>query len=114
MEDITYGKLLKELRRQKNVAQRDLANSVGVDFSYISKIENDRLQPPSAETTIKICKVLGVASEGLLSLSGKVSSEMRDTITSSQSAIKFLNVVKEMQLTDEEWEKLTTKLKKLR
>ncbi|MBX2968246.1 MAG: helix-turn-helix transcriptional regulator [Cyclobacteriaceae bacterium] len=114
MDEMTYGKLLKELRRQKGVAQRDLAAAVGVDFSYISKIENDRLQPPSADTTIKICEVLNVPSEVLLSLSGKVSSEIRNTITSSQSAIKFLNAVKEMQLTDEEWDKLTTKLKKLR
>jgi HTH-type transcriptional regulator, competence development regulator len=114
MEEITYGKLLKELRRQKGVAQRDLAASVGVDFSYISKIENDRLQPPSADTTIKICEALGVPNEVLLSLSGKVSSEMKDAMTSSQSAIKFLHAVKDMQLTDAEWDKLTSKLKKLR
>ena len=114
MNEMTYGKLLKELRRQKGIAQRDLAVAVGVDFSYISKIENDRLQPPAADTTIKICEVLGVANEVLLSLSGKVSAEMRGTMTSSQSAVKFLNTVKEMQLTDEEWDKLTSKLKKLR
>jgi len=114
MDEITYGKLLKELRRQKGVAQRDLAASVGVDFSYISKIENDRLQPPSADTTIKICESLGVPSEVLLSLSGKVSTQIKDTITSSQSAIKFLNAVRDMQLTDDEWDKLTSKLKKLR
>jgi HTH-type transcriptional regulator, competence development regulator len=114
MDEITYGQLLKELRRQKGVAQRDLADKVGVDFSYISKIENDRLQPPAADTTIKICNVLGVPSEMLLSISKKLGTEIQDVIASSQAAIKFMNEVKQMQLSDEEWNQLTTKLKKLR
>jgi len=114
MEEITYGQLLKELRRQKGVAQRDLAERVGVDFSYISKLENDRLQPPAADTTIKICEVLGVPHEMLLFLSKKVSTEIQGVISSSQAAIKFMNAVKQMQLSDEEWNQLTTKLKKLR
>jgi transcriptional regulator with XRE-family HTH domain len=114
MEEITYGKLLKALRRQKAIAQRDLAEKVGVDFSYISKIENDRMPPPAADTTIKICEVLGVPHEMLLSMSKKVGTEVQSVISSSQAAIKFMNEVKQMQLSDEEWTQLTTKLKKLR
>ncbi|MCB0594832.1 MAG: helix-turn-helix transcriptional regulator, partial [Phaeodactylibacter sp.] len=44
----TFGPLLKEVRRSKQVSQRELAERVGVDFSYISKIENNRLAPPAA------------------------------------------------------------------
>jgi len=47
----SFGQLLKHIRREKGVSQRDLADQVGVDFSYISKIENDRMPPPSADTS---------------------------------------------------------------
>ena len=109
-----FGTLLKEIRRSKQVSQRELAGKVGVDFSYISKIENNRLAPPAADTIIKICDALAIPSEILLSHAGKVSSDMKDTITSSPAAIRFMNEVKSMKLTDDEWGKLSDNLKKLR
>ena len=54
----TFGHNLRELRRSKDVSQRELAEKVGVDFSYISKLENDRLPPPAADTIVKIAKSL--------------------------------------------------------
>lgn len=110
----TFGQLLKNIRRDKGVSQRDLAEKVGIDFSYISKIENDRLPPPAADTIIRISKILGVSEEVLLSNSKKISSDMTNTISSSMSAMKFMNEVKAMGLSEHEWEHLTQSLKKLR
>lgn len=109
-----FGTLLKEIRRSKQVSQRVLAERVGVDFSYISKIENNRLAPPAADTIIKICEVLEVPSEVLLAHAGKVSSEMKDAITASPAAVRFMNEVKTMKLTDDEWGALSDNLKNLR
>ena len=110
----TFGQLLKSIRREKGISQRDLAEQVGIDFSYISKIENDRLPPPAAETTIKISNILGVSEEILLSNSKKISADMSNAISSSASAIKFMNEVKDMRLSEHEWEQLTMNLKQLR
>lgn len=109
-----FGTLLKEVRRSKQVSQRELADRVGVDFTYISKIENNRLAPPAADTIVKICEALNVPSEVLLAQAGKVSSDMKDAITSSPAAVRFMNEVKNMRLTDDEWETLSHNLKKLR
>jgi transcriptional regulator with XRE-family HTH domain len=109
----TFGTVLKNIRRLKNISQRELADKVGVDFTYISKIENDRLPPPSAETVIKISEVLGSPKEILLSQSGKVSNDLKD-VMSSPEAIKFLHEVKEMNLSSSEWQSLHRKLKSLR
>ena len=109
-----FGTLLKEVRRSKQVSQRELADRVGVDFSYISKIENNRLAPPAADTIVKICEALDVPSEVLLAHAGKVSSEMKDAITSSPAAVRFMNQIQEMKLTDDEWNQLSDNLKKLR
>ncbi len=109
----TFGTLLKEIRRSKNISQRDLAKSVGCDFTYISKIENDRLPPPAADTIQKICTVLETPSEILMANSGKVSTEVRDMVTNPE-AIKFLQEVHQMNLSDTEWKALHNQLKSLR
>jgi transcriptional regulator with XRE-family HTH domain len=110
----SFGQLLKNIRREKGVSQRDLADQVGVDFSYISKIENDRMPPPAADTIIKIAHILEVSEGILLANSKKISTDMSNAISSSPSAIKFINEVQHMGLSDNEWERLTQSLKKLR
>lgn len=111
---ITFGQLLRDCRRSGNVSQRDLATKVGVDYTYISKVENDRLQPPSAETIEKIAAVLGIPSTDLLMYARKIPTEVRDTLHDNPDAIKFLSEASNMNLSNEEWGLLTEKLKHLR
>ena len=110
----TFGQVLRELRRSKGISQRDLAEKVGVDFSYISKIENDRLPSPAADTIVKICEALEVSPDKLLALSGKIPSKLRDTIGSSPAAMQFIRGAQSMGLTEEEWKELTKQLERLR
>lgn len=109
----TFGQNLRELRRAKGISQRDLADQVSVDFTYISKLENDRMPPPAADTIVKICDVLGVPSDELLASTGKVPTQMKEILT-SPSALTFMRHAHEMKITDGEWEKLTKRLKRLR
>jgi len=110
----TFGEALKESRRLKGISQRDLAEIVGVDFSYISKVENDRLPPPSADTTLKICSALEIETESLLALTRKLPSEATQMLSSSAASQKFVKEAGEMNLTDDEWQQLTLGLKHLR
>ncbi len=110
----TFGQILKEARRAKNISQRDLADKVGVDFSYISKLENDRMPPPSAETLIKMAEILKEPQDLFLATAGRLDSEIKDIITGNPEAIKFLSEAKEMQITNNEWNQLLMNLKKLR
>jgi len=110
----TFGRVLRELRRSRGISQRNLAAKVGVDFSYISKIENDRLPPPAADTIVKICNALEVSPDSLLALSGKIPKELKEAIGSSPAAMQFIRSAQSMGLTEEEWKKLTKQLKRLR
>lgn len=110
----TFGQALRELRRSKDITQRGLAEKVGVDFSYISKIENDRLPPPAADTIVKICSAMEAPPDTLLALSGKIPSELRNSIGSSPGAMQFVRSAQSMGLTEEEWKELTKQLKRLR
>jgi transcriptional regulator with XRE-family HTH domain len=52
---MTFGKTLQKIRRDKGLTQRDVANAISMDYSYYSKLENDRLgYNPTTETIEKI------------------------------------------------------------
>ena len=41
----TLGALLRKLRKNKGVGIKTAAPAIGVDYSYLSKIENDKVVP---------------------------------------------------------------------
>jgi transcriptional regulator with XRE-family HTH domain len=110
----SFGNTLRNIRRKRSVSQRDLAQKVGVDFSYISKLENDRTPPPSADTIVKISEVLSVEPAVLLSLSGKLPSNVKAMLGGSLAALEFLAEAKSLSLREEDWKSLTKRLKNLR
>lgn len=110
----TFGQLLKELRRAKGISQRDLAELVEVDFSYISKVENDRLPPPAADTVVKICGVLEAPPDELLAATGKLPSDVKEMIGGNIAAMQFMRQAQGMDLSEQEWHSLTKRLKRLR
>jgi transcriptional regulator with XRE-family HTH domain len=113
MED-RFGEVLREKRRAAGISQRRLAERVGLDFSYISKLENGRLPPPAADTIVDICRVLGARPEELLALTGKLPSGVQETVGTSEAAQEFLQEARQMRLTDAEWQQMVRSLKRLR
>ena len=74
-----FGPYLRELRRQRRLTQQQLADAVGVDFTYLSKIENSRVGPPSEATIRKFAAVLQTDPEEMLARAAKVGPELRQT-----------------------------------
>ncbi len=109
-----FGQILREARRSAGVSQRDLAGTVGVDFSYISKVENGRLPPPAADTIVRICEALGLVPDRLLAATGKMPSEVGRMLGGSPSALRFMREAYQMALTDDEWMAMVGQMRKLR
>jgi len=59
---------------------RRVAGQLGIQPSYLSKVERGEVAPPSEETIVKLASVLRVDSDVLLALAGKVSLELRQVI----------------------------------
>lgn len=68
-----FGERLRELRKARRMSQRDLAEMVEVDFTYISKIENNQTPLPSATTIHRIAQALDADEGELLLLAGKIA-----------------------------------------
>jgi len=89
-----FGKRLKSLRKEYKITQRSLAEEVNVDFTYISKMENGKLDNfPSIEIIIKIAKVLKTDPDELILLAKKVPDSLRETIVADELAAAFLRKV---------------------
>lgn len=77
---MTFGKTLQKIRRSKEITQRDVAKAIGMDFSYFSKLENDRFDSkPTRETIDKIADALTCTFEErneLLASAGRVTQEI--------------------------------------
>jgi transcriptional regulator with XRE-family HTH domain len=81
---------IRKLRKQRGFTQRKLADAVGIDFTYLSKIENDNLPySPSVTTLRKLAQVLQVDELDLLRLAEKLPIEL-NAITNSEVGIRFL------------------------
>lgn len=96
-----FGRRLRDLRKQKNINQRDLAAQVGIDFTYLSKIEGGRLAPPSEDVIRHIAQVLDVDEDELINLAGKVPKDLKAVLEESPQAVELLRVLSERKLPKE-------------
>jgi transcriptional regulator with XRE-family HTH domain len=88
-----FGRTIRERRRAKGLGQRALADRVGVNFTYISKIENKRLDfgdYPREELIIKIAKVLDGDEDELLLLARKIPERVRNRVIQRPDASRKL------------------------
>ena len=72
----------REAKRRDDPAfsLRQLADRVGIEPSYLSKVERGIGSPPSEETLLKLAKELGADPDVVLALAGKVSSDLQSVI----------------------------------
>jgi len=77
---MTFGEKVRELRQAKQLTLRDLATKVGVGFTYLSKIENHKLEDghgPSEKLIHKLATELNASEDELLLLAEKVPEPIR-------------------------------------
>ncbi len=85
MMSTTFGEYLRsrrELLREESreFSVRKVAAQIGVQPSYVSKVERGEVAPPSEATIVKWALVLDEDPDVLLALAGKVSADLRDVI----------------------------------
>jgi transcriptional regulator with XRE-family HTH domain len=72
----TFGQLIRQARQEKGYSQRDLAKLVGVNYTYLSKLENDRADyPPKEEVIRSLAYHLDLEANQLCDLAGRITPE---------------------------------------
>ncbi len=96
----TFGEYLRaqrELRQQKSpeFSVRKVAAQIGIQPSYVSKVERGEVPPPSEATIVKWAEILGEDPDVLLALAGKVSADLRNVIVKRPKV--FAQLIRELK-----------------
>ena len=60
------SKRLKELRKERNWTQQELAQKASLSFNAITKIEQGAAKHPTLKTLIKLAEVFGIGLDELV------------------------------------------------
>jgi transcriptional regulator with XRE-family HTH domain len=108
---VDFGKKLRTLRTSKGLTLRQLAEAVGISFTYLSKIENGKVQYTPAPDTIRaLAKALDVDALELLRLADKVPPELEEIVVEARGR-RFLDRAREIA-SPEDWTALLELLEK--
>ena len=67
-------------RNDREFSVRQVAARIGIEPSYLSKIERGGERPPSEATIVKLAEDLGEDADALLAMAGKVSGDLQEVI----------------------------------
>jgi transcriptional regulator with XRE-family HTH domain len=96
MTEMNFGETIKRLRRDCDLTQRAVAEKVGIDVTYLSKLENGRGEMPSEKLIRELAAVLHADAEELLALAGRVPNEIRELALADVDFARFLRKIPEM------------------
>src|SRR5260370_38308934 len=91
---MTFGSRIRELRQAKNLTLRDMAKKVKVTFTYLSKIENQKLsfgEFPSDELIVRLARALDADPDELLILAEKIPDVIRKRVLQRPDVFRRLS-----------------------
>jgi transcriptional regulator with XRE-family HTH domain len=96
----TLGAFLRNRREElresdRRFSVRQVAQRIGIEPSYLSKVERDEGSPPAEDTLRRLAGELDVDADLLLALAGKVSSDLLDTIR--RRPLLFAELIRELR-----------------
>ena len=80
-----FGERVRTVRERRGAddrrfSLRQVAQRIGIEPAYLSKIERGEAPPPSEATITRLAAELGEDADHLLALAGKVPSDLQDII----------------------------------
>jgi transcriptional regulator with XRE-family HTH domain len=85
----------KLLEADARFSLRRVAIAIGVEPSYLSKVERAEQPPPSEKTILALARELGEDPDLLLALAGKVSAELQQIIVNRPKL--FAQLIRELK-----------------
>ncbi len=82
---MTFGEYIREHRevlksQDRRFSVRQVAQRIGVEPAYLSKIEREDVAPPSEAKIRALAEELGEDPDVLLAMAGKVSTDLQEII----------------------------------
>lgn len=96
---MNVGELIKKVRKEKGMTQKQLADKAEISFSMISKLESGERKNPTNEILTKLASALGVSKAELVDDKAKIFAEWDEKYNSKRFStdIKRLEKVEELK-----------------
>ena len=98
-----FGGRIRELRQAKNLTLRALAAKLKVTFTYLSKIENQKLsfgEFPSDDLIVKLARVLDADADELLILAEKIPEAIRKRVLERPDVFRKMAALDDKRLDE--------------
>lgn len=109
-----FGQLLREKRVEKGFSLRKFAGLVGISPTYLSQVEQGKIEkPPTAERVKRMAELLGENPDELIALAGRVPQDLPEIIQAEP--IEMPELLRDARgLTAEQLRRLRDEIKRLR
>ncbi len=106
--EMTFGERVRQLRKERHMTQRELAEQVDIDFTYLSKIENGHGVPPAEATIRRLARVLDADAEELILLADKLPADFEQDLLARPEwqVAELYRSLAGRRYTDEEWREI--------
>lgn len=98
-----FGEKIRDLRKAKHLGQRALGEMVGVSFTYISKVENEKLdfgEYPSEDLIRRLAQALDADPDELLLLAKKIPEEIKSRVLERPDAFRKIAKLDDAELDE--------------
>jgi len=86
-----FAQQIRQARKEKGYSQRELAKLVELDFTYLSKLENDRADyAPKEDVIRKLAKYLDLDAEELIFLAGRIPEQNEEFLKQNYKTMPVL------------------------
>ncbi len=97
---MTFGSYVRERREarrrlDRRYSLRQVAQRIGVEPAYLSKVERDEVPPPSEEKVRRLAAELDEDVDMMLALAGKVSADLLAVIRARPAL--FASLIRELR-----------------
>lgn len=90
---MSFGSRLKELRIERNLSQKKVADDIGISITAISQYENDN-RFPNEETLRRLCICYKISSDYLLGLTDTKHAPLsKEEIKEKMISCKEMNLI---------------------
>lgn len=87
---MTFGSVLRQLRYSQNIGIKKLASNLDIDYTYLSKLENDKLKP-SEKVIGKVSEYFNYDRDELMLLGEKIPEDIKRILRDNpKEALSYL------------------------
>ena len=104
---------IRRRRMEKQFTLRDFARQVGVSPTYMSHVEQDMADPPTAERVRKMAELLDEYADELIAMAGRLPEDLSEII--QNRATEMPELLREASgLTPDQLQKVRDQIRKLK